>query len=313
MTLRNANLQMHICVVLWGFTAVFGKLISLPALPLVWWRMVLVSLILALLPRVWRAVRAMPLRLAAAYAGVGVFIALHWLTFYGSIKLSNASVGATCMALSPVFLAFVEPMVARRRFDVRELALGAAMIPGVILVVGGVPAGMRAGIAVGALSALLVAIFGTWNKVLVHRADPLAVTAIELTSGAVLLTIITTVMPGSGSGFVIPGVRDAIYLVVLAVGCTIVPFTLALVALRQMSAFSAQLVVNLEPVYAILLATLFLGEHHELGARFYTGVAIILALVLLYPAIVRRPPASADLEEVQSVQSALDDRMESKS
>jgi len=313
MTLRNANLQMHICVVLWGFTAVFGKLISLPALPLVWWRMVLVSLILALLPRVWRAVRAMPLRLAAAYAGVGVFIALHWLTFYGSIKLSNASVGATCMALSPVFLAFVEPMVARRRFDVRELALGAAMIPGVILVVGGVPAGMRAGIAVGALSALLVAIFGTWNKVLVHRADPLAVTAIELTSGAVLLTIITTVMPGSGSGFVIPGVRDAIYLVVLAVGCTIVPFTLALVALRQMSAFSAQLVVNLEPVYAILLATLFLGEHHELGARFYTGVAIILALVLLYPAIVRRPPASADLEEVQSVQSALDDRMGSKS
>ena len=287
-TSRNAYLQIHICVVLWGFTAVFGRLISLPALPLVWWRMFLVSLILALVPRVWRAVRVMPMRLMGAYAGVGVVIALHWLTFYGSIKLSNASVGATCMALGPVFLAFIEPLIVRRRFDVRELALGAAMIPGVILVVGGVPTGMRAGIAVGALSALLVAIFGTWNKLLVHRADPIAVTAIELTSGAGLMTIVTALMPGDASAFVIPGARDAIYLLILAIGCTIVPFTLALVALRQLTAFAAQLAVNLEPVYAIVLATLLLGEHHDLGARFYAGVAIILALVILYPYVVRR-------------------------
>ena len=160
------------------------------------------------------------------------------------------------MALAPVFLAFIEPMIVKRPFDMRELALGAAMIPGVILVVGGVPSGMRLGIAVGALSALFVAIFGTWNKLLVHRADPLAVTAIELTAGALLLTIISALMPGSESSFVMPGTRDAIYLLVLAVGCTIVPFTLALVALRHLTAFAAQLAVNLEPVYAIVLATL---------------------------------------------------------
>ena len=290
MTSRNAHLQIHICVVLWGFTAVFGKLISLPALPLVWWRMFLVSAILALVPRVWRAVRVMPLRLLGAFAGVGIVIALHWLTFYGSIKLSNASVGATCMALGPVFLAFIEPLIVKRRFDVRELALGAAMIPGVILVVGGVPTGMRAGIAVGALSALLVAIFATWNKLLVHRADPIAVTAVELTSGAVLMTIVTALMPGDAWAFVIPGTRDAIYLLVLAIGCTIVPFTLALVALRQLTAFATQLAVNLEPVYAIALATLLLGEHHDLGARFYAGVAVILVLVILYPYVVRRSP-----------------------
>jgi drug/metabolite transporter (DMT)-like permease len=300
-TARNAYLQIHICVVLWGFTAVFGRLISLPALPLVWWRMVLVSLILAMVPRVWRAVKSMPRLLIASYAGVGTVIALHWLTFYGSIKLSNASVGATCMALSPVFLAFIEPLIVRRRFDVRELALGAAMIPGVMLVVGGVRLGMRMGIAVGALSALLVAVFGTLNKLLVHRADPLAVTAIELTSGAALLTIVTAVMPGSDSSFVIPGGRDAIYLLVLAVGCTIVPFTLALVALRQLSAFAAQLAVNLEPVYAILLASLLLGEHHDLGLRFYLGVALILGLVLLYPLVIRRAPATAHPEELQAI------------
>jgi drug/metabolite transporter (DMT)-like permease len=292
-TLRNAYLQIHICVVLWGFTAVFGRLISLPALPLVWWRMFLVSLILAMVPRVWRAVRGMPLRLMGAFAGVGIVIALHWLTFYGSIKLSNASVGATCMALGPVFLAFIEPLIVKRRFDPRELALGAAMIPGVILVVGGVPTGMRVGIAVGALSALFVAIFATWNKLLVHRADPIAVTAIELTSGAALMTIVTALMPGNEAAFVIPGTRDAIYLLVLAIGCTIVPFTLALVALRQLTAFATQLAVNLEPVYAIALATLLLGEHHDLGTRFYAGVAIILALVLLYPYVVRRSPAPA--------------------
>ena len=309
MSPRNAHLQIHFCVVLWGFTAVFGKLISLPALPLVFWRMFLVAVILAMVPRVWRAVRAMPRKLIAAYAGVGVVIALHWLTFYGSIKLSNASVGATCMALSPVFLAFIEPLIVKRRFDLRELALGAAMIPGVILVVGGVPMGMRLGIAVGALSALLVAIFGTWNKLLVDRADPLAVTAIELTSGALLMTIITALMPGSGSAFVVPGARDAIYLLILAVGCTIVPFTIALMALRHLTAFAAQLAVNLEPVYAIILATIFLGEHHDLGMRFYAGVSIILALVLLYPVVVRRPLPSAHPEELQAVESARGDQV----
>jgi drug/metabolite transporter (DMT)-like permease len=298
----KAHLQIHFCVVLWGFTAVFGRLISLPALPLVWWRMTLVAVILAMVPRVWRSVRSMSARLVGAYAVIGLVIALHWLTFYGAIKLSNASVGATCMALGPVFLAFIEPVVIRRKFDPRELLLGAAMIPGVVLVVGGVPAGMRLGIAVGALSALLVAIFGTFNKLLVERADPLAVTAIELTSGALLLTVIAAVVPHAGPAFPIPSALDAGYLLILAVACTIVPFTIALVALRQLSAFGAQLAVNLEPVYAILLATLLLGEHHELGARFYGGVVIILLLVLLYPLVARRTPASVHPEE----QSAID-------
>src|SRR6187431_1783943 len=90
---RTAWLQIHFCVILWGFTAILGKLISMPALPLVWWRMLLVVVLLMLLPRVWRGLRAMPARLLWSYAGVGVLVALHWLTFYAAIKLSNASVG----------------------------------------------------------------------------------------------------------------------------------------------------------------------------------------------------------------------------
>ena len=146
--LRRAQLQIHFCVLLWGVTAILGKLITLPALPLVWWRMLLVVAALALIPRVWRGLRALPARLVLAYAGIGVLVALHWLTFYGAIKLANASVAATCIALAPVFTAVIEPWVARRPFRPRELALGVAVLPGVALVVGGVPDGMRLGVAV---------------------------------------------------------------------------------------------------------------------------------------------------------------------
>ena len=112
----KAHWQIHFCVLLWGFTAILGKLITLPALPLVWWRMLLVAGTLMLLPRVWRGVRALPPRLLLSYAGVGALVALHWLTFYGAVKLANASVAATCMALATVFIALIEPLVARSRF-----------------------------------------------------------------------------------------------------------------------------------------------------------------------------------------------------
>ena len=298
MSSRTAQFQIHFCVVLWGFTAILGKLITLQALTLTWWRMTLVGVILALVPRVHRGVRAMTPRLIATYAGIGAIIAVHWLTFYGSIKLSNASVGATCMALGPVFLSVVEPLIVRRRFDPRELILGAAMVPGVVLVVGGVPMAMRTGIAVGAFSAFCVSIFGTLNKRFVHHADPIAVTAIELTSGAILLTLLAPFLPHTGAAFVIPSARDLALLLILAIGCTILPFTLSLVALRQLSAFGAQLAVNLEPVYAIIIAIALLGEHRQLGATFYVGVAIILGAVFIYPLITKKPAASLHPEEL---------------
>lgn len=289
----KAFLQIHFCVLLWGFTAIFGKLISLPALPLVWWRMLIVVAVLALLPQVWRGLRAMPLKLMLSYAGIGVLVALHWLTFYGSIKLSNASVGATCIALATVFTALVEPWLARTRFSRRELALGIAVLPGVALVVGGVPAGMRLGIAVGAFSALLVAFFSSLNKRLVEHSDPLTVTALELGAGTLALTLLALLMPApllpemfpafAGDLLVLPNPRDTMYLLALALACTLLPFALSLVALRHMSAFAAQLAVNLEPVYAIILAILLLGEQRELTPQFYAGVAIILAAVFVHP------------------------------
>jgi drug/metabolite transporter (DMT)-like permease len=295
MTDRNrAFLQIHACVLLWGFTAIFGKLISLPALPLVWWRMLIVVAVLALLPRVWRGLRTMSPKLMLSYAGIGVLVALHWLTFYGAIKLSNASVGATCMALGTVFVAMVEPWLTRTRLSGRDLALGLAVLPGVALVVGGVPAGMRLGIGMGALSALLVAVFGSLNKRLVEHADPLTVTALELGAGTLALTALAPLMPSvfpafAGDLFILPGARDAALLLGLALACTLLPFALSLVALRHMNAFAQQLAVNLEPVYAIVLAIVLLGEQRELTAQFYLGVVIILAAVFVHPLLGKKP------------------------
>ena len=279
-TVRRALLQIHFCVVLWGFTAILGKLISLPALPLVWWRMLLVVVAIAFWPPVWRALRATDRRTLFLFSGAGVIVALHWLTFYGAIKLSNASVAASCMAIAPIFMAVVEPWIARRSFDPRELVIGVVALPGVALVVGGTPDGMRAGMLVGAVSAFLVAIFGSLNKRLVERAEPLVMTWVELAAGTAFLGVVSAVMPGAGDAFVLPGGRDFALLATLAIACTLLPFTLSLHALRHTSAFTAQLAISLEPVYAVLLAIVLLGEQRELSVSFYCGVAVIVGAVL---------------------------------
>jgi drug/metabolite transporter (DMT)-like permease len=303
----RAQWQIHFCVVLWGFTAILGRAITLPATSLVWWRMLMVTAALLLIPRVWRGLRTLTPRLAAIYAGIGVVVALHWLTFYGAIKLANASVAATCIALAPVFLALVEPWIARRSFDVRELLLGIAVVPGVGLVVGGVPGSMRIGIAVGVISALFAACFGALNKRMVEHADPLTVTCIELGTGAVFLTLITPWLPHVGPAFVAPDTHDAVLLLALALACTLLPFALSLVALRHLSAFNAQLAVNLEPVYAIVLAIVLLGEQRQLDGWFYLGVLVILGAVFAHPLLTRRPIASPQPEILGTAESkALD-------
>ena len=271
----RAWMQMHFCVILWGFTAILGRMITLPALPLVWLRMILVTAALLLFPAFWKGVAKMTPRLALVYTVIGFLVTAHWVTFYSSIKLANASVAATCMALSPVFVAFMEPPIVGRRFDVREVFFGVATVPGVALVVGGTPAGMRLGIAIGILAAFFGALFSVLNKRFIHDAPAIAVTGLEMAAGAVGLAFV--------SPFVVPGRQDTVLLLALAIGCTLVPFVLWLVALRRLTTFSASLAVNMEPVYSIVLAILLLGEQRELSAAFYVGVTIIMTAVFSHP------------------------------
>jgi drug/metabolite transporter (DMT)-like permease len=299
--ITKAWLQIHLCVVLWGFTAILGKLITLDALPLVLWRMGLVAATLLILPSVWRALCSMSARLLWAYAGIGVLVALHWLTFYGAIKLANASVAVTCIATVPVFLAIAEPALAGRRFQPRELLLGLLALPGIFLVVGGTPDSMNAGIIMGIVSAMFVALFAGLNKRLVLRSEPLTVTAIEMASGTVVLLIcaliftqfenlpgISGIVDNTDSIFALPQGSDLVWLVILAFACTLLPFALSLIALRHLSAYASSLAVNLEPVYAIILAAVLLGEQQELSPSFYLGAIMIIAVVLAYPLLMGR-------------------------
>ena len=284
----RAWLQIHVCVVLWGFTAILGRLITMPALPLVWWRMLLVTVALAVWPPVWRDLRRMPPRLAATYLGIGVLVTLHWITFYGSIKLSNASIAATCMALTPVFVSIIEPSLARRRPNLVEVALSVAVLPGVALVVGGTPSGMRTGVAVGAVSALLAGVFSTLNKRTIGTSPALAVTGIQMAAGVVVLSATAWLLPVGEPIIVGANLRDGLLLFALSMACTLFPYALALVALRHLSAFDTTLAVNMEPVYAIVLAILLLNEQRDLEPGFYAGVALIMAIVFSHPWVSRR-------------------------
>jgi len=276
---RRALFQIHLCVFLWGFTAILGKLISLPAIPLVWWRLLLVTAALACFPRVWRALRSIPPRLVLIYAGIGCVVAVHWLAFYGSVKLANASVAATCMALAPAVTALIEPWITGSRFERHNLLLGILVIPGVALVVGGIPDSMHLGFWVGVISAALAALFNALNKRYLGHHDAMAVTWLELGAGFLVLAAIAAFAAPDGAGVVLPSVRDGAWLLVLAILCTLIPFAVSLATLRHLSAFTAQLAINLEPVYAIGIAVLFLGEARELDAMFFLGVAIVLAAV----------------------------------
>ncbi|HTU67949.1 MAG TPA: DMT family transporter [Steroidobacteraceae bacterium] len=280
---RRALLEIHLCVVLWGFTAILGKLITLPALQLVWWRMLLVSVALAMFPRVWRALRGMTPRELAAFAGIGALVALHWIAFYASVKLANASVAATTMALAPAVTALIEPAITGARFERHNLLLGILVIPGVALVVGGIPGDMHLGFWIGVLSAALAAGFNALNKRCLGAHDALAVTGVELGAGFLLVTLIALAglpfLSPPGQNFVLPSVHDGAWLLVLALMCTLVPYAVALGTLRHLSAFTTQLAINLEPIYAIAVAVLFLGEARDLDALFYVGVAIVIAAV----------------------------------
>ncbi len=285
-TRGQAYLLIHLCVVLWGFTAILGRLIALPAVVLVAWRLVIVLLVLAVLPRAWRGWREMAAADRWLAASAGVFVALHWWTFYGAIKLANASVAVACIAVAPVFLAVLEPLFTRRVFRRRELLLALVAVPGVWMVIGGSPDSMNQGVLVGLVSALLVAVFSSLNKKLAARADPYTLTAVEFAVGlVVLLLAMLLVQPTVW----LPSPADWAWLLVLALVCTLAPFVMAFVALRVLTAWETHLVVNLEPVYAVILAAVLLGEGAELQPLFYLGVGLLVGTTALAS---RQSPAS---------------------
>ena len=280
---RRALWQLHACVLLWGFTAILGKLITLPTGALVVWRMGLAAAILAALPRAWRGLRSLQPRRIALLAAVGSVIALHWLAFYGSIRLANASVAVACVALGSVFAAILEPWITGRAHRRSELLLGVLVLPGVLLLVGGVPLGMRPGIAVGVVAALLAALFSALNKRHATGHPPEAVALLQMAAGCLTLVVGCTAAFGAADTLRWPSLPDLGWLLVLAAACTVLTMLLWLRALPHISAFTTQLALNLEPVYAILLAALWFREYEQLTPMFYLGAALVLLTVFAQP------------------------------
>lgn len=280
----KSYIELHFAVFLFGFTAILGDLIQLSAINMVWWRMLLASISLLLLIRFRGLWQKMPSTLVLKFMGIGVIVALHWICFFGSIKLANASIGVICMATTTFFTAFLEPIFVKTKVNKWEIGLGLLIVPGMALIVGTVGLDLWLGIAVGLLSAFLAALFAVMNKVMIEKAHPLNITFLELGSGWLFISLLLPLFfLSDNSASFFPASSDWLYLFILAFACTTLAYVLALRSLRYISAFASNLTINLEPVYGIALAWLILKENQELSPDFYYGVLLILAAVFSYP------------------------------
>jgi len=281
----RAYFYLHFCVFLWGFTAILGKLISLKAVPLVWWRVLLAtSFLLLLIPKKqWSGLnRSVFQRLFV----IGLLVGLHWLCFYGAIKLSNASIAVATMATTSFFAALIEPILLKKKMNWYELGLGILILPGMALVVGNIDWDMRIGFGVGVIGALLGAMFSSLNKKVLDNMPPppLVITFVELFAATCICSLILPFMLWqSPETQVLPSAQDWIWLLVLVLVCTLLPYYLSLQAMRHISAFATNLTINLEPVYGVLLAALLFREDKDLNPNFYLGMLVILVAVFSHP------------------------------
>lgn len=279
--MKKAFIQLHVAVFLAGFTAILGKLIMLNEGLLVWYRMMITAITLAVILYITKELEKLPLGTSLKIFGVGAIVGVHWITFYGSIKYANVSVALTCFSAIGFFTAFLEPLIMKRKIDVKEIFIGLLAIAGIYLIFDFYPE-YGLGILFGIISALLASIFPILNKKLLNKFSAKTVTLYEMAGG---VTVVTFIIPFYLSYFPAtyywPTSSDWLWLLVLAWLCTVFTFILALNALKKLSPFTANLAYNLEPVYGIILAFVIFKENKFLSAGFYYGLSLILLAVVL--------------------------------
>ncbi len=274
---------LHTAVFLAGWTGIFGRLIALGGLPLVWYRtlvsVVTLVLFLAFVGRLHKVARPALLRIAAC----GILLALHWVCFYASIQASNVSVGVACIATTCFFTAIFNPLIGHKKFSWPEVLISFISIAGVLLIFS-LDVRYRLGIAFGLLSAAIYSVFAILNINVANRTGEDTATMLlwELVGGALFLSLC---MPLYARLFpaepVTPARIEVLWLLLLGSVFTIVPFLFQLQALRKLNAFTVNLTYNLEPVYSIAIAALLFGEQREVGGSFWAGLALIIISVLL--------------------------------
>ncbi|MBP6695279.1 MAG: EamA family transporter [Saprospiraceae bacterium] len=284
---KQAFIYMHMAVLLFGFTAILGNLILLPAIILVWWRVFLTSGSLVFFFSFSAVKKIFRSGDVVKIGFVGVIISLHWLCFYGAIKESNASIALICMSSTSFFTSIVEPLVLNKRFSKYDILVGFLLIPCFILITRNIPGEFSFGIGLGLGAALLAALFSVFNKKWLGENNVYAFTFIELSAACIFLgscIFLNHVFTFfEVTAFVPYDFRQWMYILVLSFLCTTLAFILSLKALKQISAFTSNMIINLEPVYGIILAILLLGEKEYMNTAFYIGALCITLIVFLYP------------------------------
>ncbi len=284
----KSYIELHIAIFLFGFTAILGDLIQMSALHIVWWRLILTVITLVFIVNYLKIFREIPRKRLLLYGGIGLIVASHWIAFYGSLKLANASIALISMATTSFFTSLIEPLILKKKFTYYEILLGLFIIPGMVLVVRGSDTAMYAGVLVGLAAAFLAALFSTLNKKYIMDHRPMQITAVELLAALIFLTILVPLfIPEEGVATLMPVGMDWLWLIIMAVFCTTLAYYLSIKALRHLSAFTSSLTFNLEPLYGISMAYILLNDKQELNVSFYVGVGIILLVVFSYPFIRR--------------------------
>lgn len=279
--MRKAFFQLHGAVLLAGFTGILGRLITLNEGLLVWYRLLITAVTLWVLFLFSKKLQGIPFREIMKVTGVGAIAALHWVSFYGSIKYANVSVALVCFSAIGFFTAVFEPLITRKKMNWTELLLGLIAIAGISLIFHFDPQ-YKTGIVVGLISALLGSLFPVFNRQLLQVHTPETVTLYELSGGFLFLTaLLPFYLQYFPPDHVLPTVSDLGWLLVLAWLCTVWAFRLSMNALKKISAFTVNLTYNLEPLYGIALAFAVYREDKLLTGSFYVGLLLIVISVLL--------------------------------
>jgi len=277
---RKGFIQLHLSVMLAGFTGLFGRLITLNEVDIVWYRMLFTSLILLVftgLPRIgWRKFFQL--------CGCGALLGFHWILFYGSIKVSNVSIGVICFSLIGFFTALFEPLIYKRRISWAEILFSLITVMGVLCIFS-LDARYRHGIAIGVVSSAVCALYAICNKKASVGVRSRTVLMYQMSGGLVMVSAIIPVylmfFPSQQPVVVVPDGTNLWFMLCHALFCTVGMYILQIQALKRLSAFTVNLTYNLEPCYTIILAFLIFGEGREINFSFYIGIGLILLSVFL--------------------------------
>jgi len=281
------HLKLHFVVLLYGFTAILGKLITLPAAQMVWYRMLIAFVVLGFV--IW--FRKIPLQIGWSnilkIMGVGLIVALHWISFFHAVKVSNVSVTLGCLASTTLFASFLEPIIFRKQVKWIEVFIGLVIISGLYLIFQ-FELSYWQGIITALVSAFLAGLFTVLNKLFIDKQHPVVISFYEMISGFIAIGLFLLFIKGTPDRFLLPTAMDLVYIVILGVVCTAYAFVVAVDVMKLLSAYTVILAINMEPVYGIVLAWLIFGNSELMSAGFYLGTVVILAAVFLHPLLVKK-------------------------